>query len=438
MRQLPRVAQEVASSLAGLLFVAAGGAAVAADDGSSPEGVQRMQQQLDVQTQQIELLQRELERQKAAVAEMRRALDLGLRGRGDAAAPANSVPQPASPAVVAQAAEPARPVGQAPAAPERPPEVAPLTEAPGVLTPKDKWVIEPSLQYAYASSDRIALVGYTVIPAILIGLIDVRTVRANTLVGTMTFRRGITNRFELEARVPYVYRWDNTQGREVFTGASTDNFFIDQDGRGIGDVELIGRYQINDGDGISPYYIASLRFKARTGKDPFEVKTAFTVDGARTSGVQQELPTGSGFYTLTPGLTVLIPSDPAVFFGGISYQYSISRSNVSVNAVDVPPGFADYKEIQPGGIWGFNFGMGLALNERSSFSLGYEQLAVGKTDATFANGTKAKGTTIQLGTLLLGYSYKVDAKRTLNMSVGVGVTDDSPDIQLTLRMPFSL
>jgi hypothetical protein len=436
----PRGTREVVPSLAGLLLVAAGGAALA-DDLPAPASVHHMQQQLDAQTQQIEMLQLELARQKAALAELRRSLDLGARGRGDATAAANPAPAPASPAPAlaqAETTEPARPVGQAPAAPERPPEVAPLGEAPGVLTPKDVWVIEPSLQYAYASSDRIALVGYTVIPAILIGLIDVRTVRSNTFVGTMTFRRGITNRFELEARVPYVYRFDNTQGREVFTGASTDNFFIDQNGSGIGDVELIGRYQINDGDGTSPYYIASLRYKTHTGKDPFEVRTAFTVDGARTSGVQEELPTGSGFYSITPGLTVLIPSDPAVFFAGISYQYSFSRSNVSVNAVDVPPGFADYKEIQPGGIWGFNFGMGLALNERSSFSLGYEQLSVGKTDATFANGTRAQGTIVQLGTLSLGYSYKVDAKRTLNLSVGVGVTDDSPDIQLTLRMPYSL
>lgn len=433
MRNLPRGCHEALSTVAGLLLVTAGGVAIAADDPQKPARVQRMQQQLDAQTKQIEILQQELAEQRAALAEFRRSIDLSARGRGDAPAP-DPLPMLAQ----APAPEPVRPVGQAPAAPERPPEVAPLFEAPGVLTPAGSWVVEPSLQYAYSSSNRIALVGYTVIPAILIGLIDVRTVRSNTFVGTLAVRRGITNRFEVEARVPYVHRFDNTQGREVFSGTSTDDFFIDQDGTGVGDVELIGRYQINDGGGNAPYYIASLRFKSRTGKDPFEVKTAFTVDGARTSGVQEELPTGSGFYSLTPGLTVLLPTDPAVFFAGISYQYSFKRNNVSVNAVDVPSGFADYREIQPGGIWGFNFGMGLALNERSSFSLGYDQLSVGETKATFENGTKAQGTRVQLGSLLLGYSYKLDAKRTLNLSLGIGATDDSPDIQLTLRMPYSL
>lgn len=419
--------------VAGLLLVASANGALAAEEAVS--GMEGVQQQLDVQTRQIELMKRELQRQESALAELRRELDLNRRGRGDT--------PPAAPAAVAQASpapEAPRPVGQAPAAPERPPEVAPIFEQPGVLTPPGKWIVEPSLQYSYSSSDRIALVGYTVIPAILIGLIDVRNVKSNSLTATLAVRRGITNRFELEARVPYVYRFDNTRSREIFTGTATDSSF-DQDGRGIGDVELIGRYQLNDGGGDSPYYIASMRLKTRTGKDPYEVRTSYVVDGAATSRValQQELPTGSGFYSFTPGLTVLIPSDPAVFFGGVSYQFSVARNNVQPNIADANPELSKYKEIRPGGVFGFNFGMGLALNERSSFSIGYDHLSVGKTEATFAvNGSKATGVRVQLGSLLLGYSYKLNSKQTLNLSLGVGVTRDTPDMQLTLRMPLSL
>ncbi|MBS0511349.1 MAG: acetate kinase [Proteobacteria bacterium] len=422
-----RSTRRLGSPVAGLLLAASANGALAADEAVS--GMDGMQQQLDVQTRQIELMKRELQRQEAALAELRRELDLNRRGRGD-------TPPPAAVAQAAPAPESSRPVGQAPAAPERPPEVAPIFEQPGVLTPPGKWIVEPSLQYSYSSSDKIALVGYTVIPAILIGLIDVRNVKSNSFTGTLAVRRGITNRFELEARVPYVYRFDNTRGREVFTGQATDEFFVDSTGRGLGDVELTGRYQLNDGGGDSPYYIASLRLKTRTGKDPFEVRTSYQADGARASAVQEELPTGSGFYSLTPGLTVLIPSDPAVFFGGISYQYSFKRDNVTPNVVPVTK-LANYAEIQPGGVLGFNFGMGLAINERSSFSIGYDHLSVGKTNATFENGAKASGVRVQLGSLLLGFSYKVNSQRTLNLSLGVGVTRDTPDVQLTLRTPLS-
>jgi hypothetical protein len=44
---------------------------------------------------------------------------------------------------------------------------------------------------------------------------------------------------------------------------------------------------------------------------------------------------------------------------------------------------------------------------------------------------------IQLGTLLLGYSYRLSDQRTLNVSVGAGLTRDTPDVTLMLRMPFS-
>ncbi|HRP23101.1 MAG TPA: acetate kinase [Thauera sp.] len=422
--------RRLARPLLGLLVAAMGGAAVAAD-GAEPVSFDA---QFRAQMEQIEALKRELARQEASLNALRREVDLERRGRGgEGAAPAPDT------AVVAQAGNepPVTPVGQAPAAADRPPEVAPIFEQPGVLTPPGKWIVEPSLQYSYSSSDRIALVGYTVIPAILIGLIDVRNVKSNALTATMAFRRGITNRFELEARVPYVYRYDDTRGREIFTGTPGDEIFTDVDGKGLGDVELIGRYQLNDGGGDSPYYIASLRLKSRTGKDPFEVLSSFEVDGARVSAVQQELPTGSGFYSVTPGLTVLIPSDPAVFFGGVSYQYSFKRNGVRPNVVPETQ-LSEYAEIQPGGVIGFNFGMGLALNERSSFSIGYDHLSVGKTKAVFASGERAPGLRVQMGTLLLGYSYKVDSQKTLNMSLGVGVTRDTPDVQLTVRMPFSL
>jgi hypothetical protein len=43
----------------------------------------------------------------------------------------------------------------------------------------------------------------------------------------------------------------------------------------------------------------------------------------------------------------------------------------------------------------------------------------------------------QLGTLLLGYSYRFNAKRSLSIAVGAGVTRDTPDVSLTVRMPLS-
>ena len=79
--------------------------------------------------------------------------------------------------------------------------------------------------------------------------------------------------------------------------------------------------------------------------------------------------------------------------------------------------------------------MGLGLNEKSSFSIGYDHAIVGKTKLNGA--TAADSVRIQLGTLLLGYSYRLADKRTLNVSLGAGLTRDTPDVTLTVRMPIS-
>ena len=325
-------------------------------------------------------------------------------------------------------------VGTPPPRDSRPPAVAPLFEQPGVLTPRGKFVLEPSLQFGYSSSNRVALVGYTVIPALLIGLIDVREVKRNTVTAAMTGRVGLSRRLEAELKVPYVYRSDSTVSRELFTGTAVERVF-DTSGRAIGDVEAAVRYQLNDGGADKPYYVGGLRFKSRTGRDPFSVVTDCTRrcigDNVSGTGLPLDLPTGSGFYSLQPSLTWLLPSDPAVFFGSVSYLHNFKRSGVSRLVLGGERELLG--EIKPGDAVGFNFGMGLALNDKASFSLGYDHSTIARTRQ---NGAAVPGSVrTQLGTLLVGFSYRLNEKRTVNVAIGAGLTRDTPDVSLTIRVP---
>ncbi len=365
----------------------------------------------------------------------------GLRGTGGA--PQQGLPAPVTGSTDSAAQQPVvasqgGPVGRAPEPGQgaRTPEVAPIFETPGVLTPRNRLIFEPSVQYGYSSSNRVALVGYTVIPALLIGLLDVREVKRNTTTGAATFRYGVSNRFEVEAKIPYVYRSDSTVSRELFTGTAAERAF-DTSGKGIGDVELGWRYQLNEGGIEKPYYIAGLRFKSRTGRDPFEVvtdcQTRCLGENVTGTGLPLDLPTGSGFYSVQPSLTWLMPSDPAIFFGTFSYTHNFKRGNVYRTVLNGERELLG--EIKPGDVFGFNIGMGLALNERASFSIGYDHSSVGRMKQ---NGQIIPGSVrLQLGTLLLGGSYRINNKRTLNISVGAGLTRDTPDVTLMVRMPFA-
>ena len=259
----------------------------------------------------------------------------------------------------------------------------------------------------------------------------------NTWTAALTARTGLTNRMEVEAKIPYVYRTDDTIRRPLATasqtqaGSSIDQLF-NADGQDIGDIEFSARYQLNVARADEPIYIASLRFKTRTGSDQFD-STNVSVPGF--GPLLKDLPTGSGFYSLQPGITFLFPSDPVIFFGGVNYQYSFERDvdiKEEVNGTII----SEMRTVQPGGVFGFNFGMGLALNNRSSFSVGYDHASVGI--AKIDGEDDRLGVRVQLGTLMFGYAYRFSPKTSLNVSLGVGVTRDTPDLTLTVRLPMTL
>jgi hypothetical protein len=390
----------------------------------------------DAMGTQVEQLQKQLNDQARQIEGLRQDL-LDRRSR---AAPATPVAAPDAAAGTADNSTRQVRVGAAPAEPARPGASAAaassLFEQPGILTGKGQLVLEPSLQYSYSSSNRVALVGYTVIPALLIGLVDVREVKRNTVTGALSGRYGVSNRLEIEAKLPYVYRSDATISREIFTGTANDSVF-NTSGHAMGDIELGARYQLNQpGDG-RPYLVGSLRFKGRNGKDPFEVVTDCVTrctGGTSGTGLPLDLPTGSGFYSVQPGITWLLPSDPAVFFGGISYTHSFERKDISRLVRNGERELIG--TVAPGGVLGLNFGMGMALNDKTTFSMGVELNSVARTqqnDVPVATSVRT-----QLASLLLGYSYRYNPKTTFNVAVSAGLTQDSPDLTISLRIPFSL
>ncbi|MGJ7489632.1 acetate kinase [Variovorax sp. ZT4R33] len=397
----------------------------------APSPVTELQRQVAEQGREIEVLRRSLAEQAARQDELQRSLTES-RVAAEQAAPAARPPE--ARAVVAAAPREVQ-VGQPPSQDTRTFNVAPLFEQPGILTPKGTVVLEPSLQYAYSSSNQVALVGYTIIPSLLIGLVDVRQVKQHTFTSALTGRFGITNRFEIEAKLPYVYRSNSTVSREIFTGSASDNVF-ETSGRHIGDAEVTARYQFNEGSATTPYMIGTLRFKSRTGKDPFEVVTDCVtrcIGNTTGTGLPLDLPTGSGFYTLQPGLTWLFPSDPVVFFGSFSYAYNFKRTDVSRTVRNGGTEFLG--DFRAGDVIGMNFGMGLALNDKSAFSIGVDLNSVGRVKQ---NGVTVPGSVrTQLATLMLGYSYRYDPKKSVNISVGAGLTRDTPDLTLTARIPFT-
>jgi hypothetical protein len=302
----------------------------------------------------------------------------------------------------------------------------------GVLTPKGRVVLEPSLSYSYSSVNRVAIEGFTILPALLIGVIDVVEADRDTYSTGLSARIGLTNRLEMELKGSYIYRNDASRSREFLTDSVEESIFNAR-GEGPGDWELGLRYQFARRKPTSPYVVGNLRFKAANGTDPFQIAT----QSALTGGPQfsAELPTGSGFRSVSPSLTFIYPTDPVVFFGSLGYMWTEGEDKgVYYDEEGKAIGFG---LVDPGDAVRMSLGLGLGLNDRSSFSISYQLDRFSKTFIETAAQQQIVGSDVTVGKLMFGYSLRMPSGAPLNLAFGIGTTGDASDTDLTFRMPFT-
>jgi hypothetical protein len=303
----------------------------------------------------------------------------------------------------------------------RPPEVAVIAEQGGVLTPLGSLTLEPKFDYTKSTSNRLTFRGISVVEGFLIGIIEATDADRDSMSASMNARLGVTNRLEIEAEVPYVYRNDRTTS--TVTGAAGPFNLTDRvDSHGLGDVEVAGHYQINSGTGGWPFFIANMRYKSTTGRGPFDVdRDSF--------GVPTELATGSGFHSIEPSLTVLYPTDPAVLFATVGYAWSIGRD------VNTRVGSNLIGHVDPGDAIRLSYGLGLAVNERLSLSLGYAHDIIGRTE-TEVDDSMVVSNSLTSGRLLFGAAYRFTDRISVVLSTEIGATEDAPDARILLRVPI--
>lgn len=302
----------------------------------------------------------------------------------------------------------------------------------GVLTPKGRLIIEPSMGLTYSSVNRVAIEGFTILPALLVGIIDVVEADRDTYTARLTGRYGLTNRLEAELSVPWVYRDDATRSREFLNGAVEDSVFKAQ-GDGIGDIELGLRYQFRRRKPTSPFVVGNFRVKSVTGTDPFEIATLSSLSDQPQFAT--ELPTGSGFWSVNPSLTFIYPSDPVVFFGSIGYLWTVEDDKGT--SFDEEGNILGFGRVDPGDAFRASFGLGLGLNENSSLSISYALDQFTRTRIETAANPSIAGSDVTIGKLLIGYSLKLNDGPPLNLAIGIGTTDDAPDTDVTFRIPFN-
>jgi hypothetical protein len=309
-------------------------------------------------------------------------------------------------------------------------KVANLPQYGGVLLPEGKFSLEPSIEYDHASTTQLTFQGTSIAEGVLIGAINASDVRDDTVIGALTGYYGVTDRLELEAKVPYVYR-SNSEIDSLGGGSNFTSFQRSISGNDLGDIEFAAHYQINDGLEDWPIFVGNFRYKSDTGTSPFDV-------GFTQSGLPESLATGTGFNTIEPGVSVFYPLDPVVLFGAVEYDYSFP---IDVNKLVAGQTVG---HVTPGWAVGGTLGMGIAMNQKLSAIIGYQHYYVAPTNekvVTVINGgafpQSLNSQALQVGSFLLGGAYQLTPSLGLNFQTLIGATRDAPDVRVIFRVPYT-
>ena len=310
-------------------------------------------------------------------------------------------------------------------------ETAPtLSTVGGVLTPKGQIVIDPSIEYDYWAQNQLGVNGFQIIPGFTFGNVIATRFEQNISTAAVTGRWGVTDRLELNAKVPLVYNAGSTNDL-IASGSSATLSSVSATGTGLGDIQFGASYQVNSGESGWPIFVGNFLFKTVTGVSPFQVPI-ITQSGpnGQLAGAPQKLATGTGFYTLTPSLTVLLPTAPGVLFANLQLQHNLARTQPVQNLAGGP---ATPVNLQPGESPAITFGIGFALNDRAALTLSYQQTHV---FTAYANGQPITGSPYSFGTFNFGLGYQISQSTRLNLSVGIGAGPNTPAAKVLFELPY--
>ena len=282
----------------------------------------------------------------------------------------------------------------------------------GLLLPSGTLEIDNTTSYFSASSDHLSVNGFALLPVLVVGDIASQRVREDFLLPSFTARLGLPHKFQMDLLIPYGYESIRTVDA---TNAQTSATSF-----GLGDISAGIYKQLTTEHGRVPDMLANVRFKSTTGKDSFSLTSS-------------EVALGTGFNAIQGNWTVAKSSDPVVFFGNLSYTGNLP-ANHTVSAND--PTNPDAKTVghfNPGSAIGFQLGSILALNPEVSMTVGWDQRF---TRSTQLNGVDIPASYLVEGTLRLGTSYVYAPGKIVDLSFGVGLTPDTPNLQFSVGVPF--
>jgi hypothetical protein len=298
-----------------------------------------------------------------------------------------------------------------------------------------KLTLDWGISDTYYDRRQLQLSGFLALDAIFLGNINLGQTKSHQLMSDLDVRYGLTDRISVDVDVPYVYRHSSF----IVGGAGGAASTLSDAGvssHAIGDVNFGIYYQLLKESNNLPDVVGSLRIKAPTGTSPFGIKVVQLDDNNTNLVAPTKLPTGTGFWNITAGLSVLKTYDPVVLFGSLSYTYNVARAFSDISSV---VGQTQPATVKLGDIVQLGGGVALAFSDKDSASISYT-LALepeSKTKAPGGSYQDVPGSQTTSAMLNFGLNHVVNKHLTLNGAVSIGLTPDAPNFVVGVRFPYT-
>ena len=298
-----------------------------------------------------------------------------------------------------------------------------------------KFSFETGITYARYDARQLTLNGFLALDSIFLGNINLDRIKADNWTLDLTGRYNLDNRWQFDVNVPGVYRESTYQSGGASGGdpQATSEESVSRDPT-IGDVNFGIAYKFLDESPTMPDAVVSVRVKAPTGKEPFGIKLVRSTANDNLF-VPENLPTGNGVWSITPGISLVKTFDPAVLFGSLSYTHNFEDSFDDISS-DVNQKVGG--KVRLGDSFQFGVGVAFALNERMSMSFSVSDLIQRKSKLKPDGGDwqSIVSSDANAGYFNVGMTIAASENLTIVPNLAIGMTDDAPDFTFSLKFPY--
>ena len=221
---------------------------------------------------------------------------------------------------------------------------------------------------------------------------------------TIDVSYGLRDNLTLTTSLPLIYKLDTLGSKKAL---------------GLGDMSFGLRWQPIPLKRGLPSTTLFTSLSTATGDSPYEINAS------------RDLSTGKGYYSLSGGVSMSKVTDPIVIYGSTSF--SIANR---ISGLNQARGDKALSSVSPGNTLGFSFGFAYSLNYDVSMSASYQHSISSNSRYAFSDGTSVEPAAQVSSSLNYTLSLRTSPKRIVNVSMGYGLTEDSPDVTLGFSMPL--